>query len=153
MEGRETHVAITICKHDNCDRPLWARGWCRLHWQRWYRGHPLDGKPRRVWMMGGYRYIWRNGAAVAEHRDMMERHLGRQLHVDDVVHHKDGNKTNNVIENLEVLPRALHTSLHRPKRKPCAICGKDDPHQARGLCGKHYMQKRYRELKARNGAA
>lgn len=131
----------TTCKHSGCDRPRWARGWCKLHWQRWYRGHPLDGKPRRVWVNNqGYRMVWRDGRDQLEHRVIMEDHLGRKLHVDEVVHHKDGNKTNNVIANLEVLPRAAHTSLHRPKRTPCRVCGKDDKHQSRGLCAIHRQE-------------
>lgn len=103
--------------------------------------------------MQGYRYIWRDGKAVAEHRAIMEAHLGRTLHIDEVVHHRDGNKTNNVIENLEVIDRAGHTSLHRPKRLPCRVCGADDPHQAKGLCGKHYQQELRLQEKLRRGAA
>lgn len=42
--------------------------------------------------------------------------------------------------NLELLSRAAHTSHHRPHRKPCLICGKDDVHQSRGLCAIHRQQ-------------
>jgi hypothetical protein len=36
------------------------------------------------------------------HRLVMERHLGRYLTTSEVVHHRDGNPTNNAIENLEL---------------------------------------------------
>ena len=43
----------------------------------------------------------------------MEEHLGRKLRSDEIVHHKDGNKLNNSIDNLELLTRAEHINLHR----------------------------------------
>lgn len=39
---------------------------------------------------------------ILEHRLVMEQHLGRYLRPEEVVHHKDGNPSNNVIENLEL---------------------------------------------------
>jgi hypothetical protein len=41
---------------------------------------------------------------VLEHRLIMERYLGRYLSPEEVVHHKDGNPSNNKIENLELFP-------------------------------------------------
>lgn len=49
---------------------------------------------------------------VAEHRLVMEAHLGRLLTEDEVVHHKDRDRCNNDICNLEVLPPADHKRLH-----------------------------------------
>lgn len=49
------------------------------------------------------------------HRAIMEQHLGRKLTSDEIVHHKDGNKLNNSIENLEILTRSEHINLHRPE--------------------------------------
>jgi endogenous inhibitor of DNA gyrase (YacG/DUF329 family) len=39
---------------------------------------------------------------ILEHRFIMEQHLGRYLDPKEVVHHIDGDPSNNVIENLEL---------------------------------------------------
>ena len=49
---------------------------------------------------------------VLEHRIIMENHLGRLLNSNEVVHHKDENKKNNDISNLEVLSDIEHVRLH-----------------------------------------
>jgi hypothetical protein len=135
-----------MCGVAECGSRVLARGLCKFHWQRWYRGTPLDAPkagrdPSRGWVHhNGYRWISVGGEKALEHRRVVEKRIGRKLTVDEVVHHINGDKLDNRPENLEVVTRAAHTSHHRPKRRPCAKCGKDDPHQARGLCGRHYMQ-------------
>jgi len=49
---------------------------------------------------------------VLEHRIVMENHIGRLLNLNEVVHHKDKNKKNNHISNLELLNYKEHARLH-----------------------------------------
>lgn len=49
---------------------------------------------------------------VYEHRYVMSLHLGRWLERDEVVHHKDEDKTNNSLDNLELTNASEHTKIH-----------------------------------------
>lgn len=60
----------------------------------------------------GYIREYVDGKYKMQHRLVMERYLGRELRPDEVVHHKDHDKTNNSIENLELLTSSEHTKLH-----------------------------------------
>lgn len=48
----------------------------------------------------------------SEHRVIMENHLGRKLKPNEVVHHINHEKTDNRIENLQVMTAEEHNRLH-----------------------------------------
>lgn len=62
----------------------------------------------------GYRLIYINGKQIQEHRIIMEEKLGRKLLKSEIVHHKNHNKLDNRVENLEVLTRREHKINHHP---------------------------------------
>ena len=56
------------------------------------------------------------GGRILEHRYVMEQKLGRSLKSFEHVHHKDGDKTNNNIANLELVDNVEHNRQHTRKR-------------------------------------
>lgn len=51
------------------------------------------------------------------HVVLMEERIGRALLDDEVVHHIDGDKSNNDINNLALMTRSAHTRLHRREQR------------------------------------
>lgn len=57
----------------------------------------------------GYKIVSKMGKRLQyEHRVVAEQTLGRPLEADEVVHHRDGNRSNNDPSNLVVMKRAEH---------------------------------------------
>ena len=54
---------------------------------------------------------------VYEHQLIMEKHIGRYIRKGEVVHHIDGNKSNNDINNLMLLTNSDHIKLHAIMRR------------------------------------
>ena len=64
-----------------------------------------------------------NGGNVREHVMLMEKKIGRLLEKDEVVHHINGNKQDNRIENLQLMTRSEHMKLHNKlRRERKALC-------------------------------
>lgn len=92
---------------------------------------------RKIINKGDYKYALvpehpnatKNGYVLL-HRVVIENHLGRLLNNDEVVHHKNHNKFDNRIENLEVMNRTEHIKMyaHEHGRKyvilKCPVCNK-----------------------------
>jgi len=81
----------------------------------------------------GYHYIWcpehpnaKQNGNVAYHRYVMSKFLNRALKKSEMVHHKDKNKLNNNINNLELISRSEHVYKHKKRKKiiNCTICNK-----------------------------
>ena len=119
-------MSLIPCLVDGCPNNKFARGWCKTHYHRWYR----HGDPTRV-LAPEERANWRGGRTLSgsgyvevliprddplfpvmamrgrkgyglEHRVVMSRHIGRALLSTETVHHINGDKQDNRLENLEL---------------------------------------------------
>lgn len=71
----------------------------------------------------GYIRVKTENGYVFEHRLVMSNYLKRELKPNEQVHHKDGNKTNNSIDNLELFNSnsehiAFHAKIFKDKKEP-----------------------------------
>lgn len=97
LKMRKSHLGL----HAREKHPFWKGKILRDgYWYIKTYNHPNGGKQ-------GY---------VAEHRLVMEAHIGRYLTRKEVVHHKNHIPTDNRIENLELCESAgQHTLKHHPE--------------------------------------
>lgn len=103
---------------------------------------------------------------VLRHREVVEEKLGRRLLPAEIVHHKDGNKQNNKLRNLEITTRSGHAKHHAKKpemiKLVCRLCKKSFVRLARWerhsrnqsktgpFCGKSCAGRWSRSLQPRN---
>lgn len=76
------------------------------------------------WNQGANHYNFKNGQRTRPdgylrfsndkyvHRAVLEKHLGRSLGQNEIVHHIDGNPSNNDISNLEITTNSEHRKKH-----------------------------------------
>lgn len=79
------------------------------------------------------------------HKLILEYKLGRKLKPNEVSHHKNENKQDNRLENLEVKNKSKHQREHRIKigkksiKRICPIC-KGKKNYTRKMCQKCYLK-------------
>jgi hypothetical protein len=116
-----------FCFYEGCEKEAAIREMCIAHYSQAKRGRPLAplhttyGRPRKSktlkesnWIEDKQGYVYRFapadernekkifGKKIAQHREVMEEHVGRALLPHETVHHKNGVRNDNRIENLEL---------------------------------------------------
>lgn len=158
-------MAKRTCTIEGCESLLRARGRCGKHYQQWRKtADPSIIGPhvvaRRHVGTNGYVRVWAPGHPMAhsdgyalEHRKVWHD-AGRDLPPGTQVHHKNHDRADNRIENLEAMTQSAHMSMHAREGvgnqfggpwptmigKTCSIEGCDGPAKSRGWCVKHYTR-------------
>ena len=85
---------------------------------RWLRGQDSPNwKGGREVTKEGYVCLWiSRNEKILEHRLVMEQHLGRKLARSEVVHHINGNNSDNRLSNLELTTFSKDISRHQLAR-------------------------------------
>ena len=115
----------------SCGAPFLAKGWSPKR----YCGRSCSGKvnnaKRTVGFSGADNPRYNGGLSTSEgrtvivcrdyswifyYRGVMEAHLRRPLRVDEIIHHINGDKTDDRLENLQLTTRAEHPTLHAKAR-------------------------------------
>lgn len=120
--------------------------------KKWAKGHPFLNKSHskktrdkisntlKGKFEGEKNYNWKGGSYLTcsgykqirvatnvyrlEHRVVMERHIGRELTCKEAVHHINGDKLDNRIENLLLTDYVTHGKIHAPKGSRVGINSK-----------------------------
>jgi hypothetical protein len=107
---RPWNFKYAVCTIDDCDKEHIANGLCQMHYTRNRRhGNPLTKARGHKNRPSTYKMIIAKGhpnanskGIISEHRLIMSEHLGRPLLTNENVHHINGNRKDNRIENLEL---------------------------------------------------
>lgn len=103
------------CSIDSCSRPHKSKGFCGMHSYRAKNGLDMDAplrnnRPSGVgqWHTSKDGYVYRSvridgkNRTEFQHRFVMEQYLGRALLREENIHHINGDRADNRIENLEI---------------------------------------------------
>jgi hypothetical protein len=104
------------CDFPGCTKSHFALGYCQGHWRQLREKRPLAPlREMKGWRIDrGYVFLFdpthpnahRDGY-VAEHTKVMAEILGRPLERDEEVHHRNGNRSDNRPDNLELWARGM----------------------------------------------
>ena len=124
---------LGICQIEGCDKETKRPGghsytpkFCKEHYKLGMSlsitGRKIQPDGAKNYLTSGYINIKRNGSWIPEHRAVMEDVLGRPLRKGESVHHKNGIRSDNRPENLELWIGAVRNG-QRAVDVYCPDCG------------------------------
>lgn len=157
----------TPCAIAGCDRTAAKRGWCLRHYIRWWHsGDPAGVRRERgtgTYSRGYHLLAVGAGKQRGAHILIAEKALGRPLRTPELVHHGNGDKSDNRPDNLVICPNDSYHMLLHARMRAMAACGNPDWRKCRHckkydepanlkrrghpLCELEYQQKR-RKMRA-----
>jgi hypothetical protein len=142
---------ITGLPHNFCNRTCLgayrSKNLCGSSSPLWRGGRTLHGAGYIRIRIGRGQPMTDCHGDILEHRYIMSQHLGRILSSNDIVHHLNGDRTDNRIENLFLYSsHSEHQKSHATKIIP-KFCQCGRKHYARGMCINCYMRWHRRKQK------
>lgn len=119
---------VKLQKH--CSKSCGLRAFRRANPERWRRDNSARWKGGRIWRRGYVLAYAPDHPSLAgtqrryvlEHRLVMERQLGRLLKRTESVHHKNGVRDDNRIENLELWKNGQPPGQRAYEQQHCPTC-------------------------------
>lgn len=115
---RERSIAIKM-RLNSPDYKHHFKGKKRTFTKEWKenigKGKRGKGKGYRINSKGYKEFTMGEKKGKLEHVYLVEQLIGRKLNKNECVHHKDENKLNNSIENLQLMTREEHARHHAKK--------------------------------------
>jgi len=123
-QSKKTRIKCAVAKTGNLNPNYGKR---KSEMSSWKGGKIIRGGYIYIYCIDHPYKVW--GRYVLEHRLVMEKHIRRYLKPEEIVHHINGIKDDNRIENLKLCKNeSEHSKIHNPFKKrlklKCKYCGK-----------------------------